>query len=95
MLIIQSNCNPNQEMMVSRINEMTETITWLPVRLGESMLRLGREVRLGRAKIAQEGVSRSPRQTDFRLCETAFAQEKGVGFGQNWGFFALFHRKFP
>ena len=37
MLIVQLNRNPNQEMMVSRINKRNETKIGLQVRLGEDL----------------------------------------------------------
>ena len=41
MLIVQLNRNPNQEMMVYRINERNERKIRLQVRLGVGDLRLG------------------------------------------------------
>ena len=62
MLMVHLNRCPNKGVTISRINRRTETITWLSVRLGESVLHLGREVRLGEAmlclgetEIAQKG----------------------------------------
>ena len=49
MLIVQLNRNPNQEMMVSRINKRKERKIGLQVCLGVGNLRLGEDLRQGRA----------------------------------------------
>ena len=45
MLIVQLNRNPNQEMMVSRINERNERKIELQVLLSIGDLRLGKDLR--------------------------------------------------
>ena len=49
MLIVQLNRNPNQEMMVSRINERNERKIGLLVRLDIRGLRLGEDLHQGGA----------------------------------------------
>ena len=53
MLIVQLNHNLNQEMMVSRINEINERKIRLQVRLGVGDLRLGEDLRQGGVAFAE------------------------------------------
>ena len=47
MHIVHLNQNPNKGVTISRINRRTKIITGLQVHLGEAVLCLGKEVRLG------------------------------------------------
>ena len=47
MFMVHLNRSPNNGVTISRINRKMETITGLEVRLGEVVLCLGKEVRLG------------------------------------------------
>ena len=54
MLIVQLNRNPNQEMMVSRINERNERKVGLQVRLGVGDLHLGEDLRHDKVAFVKE-----------------------------------------
>ena len=99
MLIVQLNRNPNQEMMVSRINEINETKIGLQVRLGVGDLRLGEDLCQGgvafaraRQKLGILGLrvrlSEAP-----RVGEAPFAKAESFENVHKWFFFAYFPTK--
>ena len=73
MLIVQLNCNSNEEMMVSRINKRNERKIGLQVRLGVGDLRLGEDLRQGGATHAEAWQRLAKLGLRVRLGEHSFA----------------------